>query len=140
MWIECAILVATKFYFEHLRDVIIIGGGLSGLIASIQLVRSNIACTVIEKKKYPFHRVCGEYTSNETLPFLKREGLFPEIFDTPQITQFQLSTVYGDSTTLPLDLGGFGISRYEFDHFLYKKAIEAGVNFLLETEISNFSS
>jgi menaquinone-9 beta-reductase len=124
-----------------LRDVIIIGGGLSGLIASIQLVRSNIACTVIEKKKYPFHRVCGEYISNETLPFLKREGLFPEIFDPPQIKQFQLSTVDGNSTTLPLDLGGFGISRYEFDYFLYKKAIEAGVNFLLETEIDqvNFS-
>jgi flavin-dependent dehydrogenase len=125
-----------------LRDVVIIGGGLAGLITGIQLARANIACTLIERKKYPFHRVCGEYISNETLPFLKREGLFPEIFDLPKINRFELSSTNGNLINLPLDLGGFGISRYELDFFLYKKAVEAGVNFLPETEVEqvNFSN
>ena len=120
-----------------MKRVIIIGGGLAGLIAGIRLARWNIACTVIEKKKYPFHRVCGEYISNETTPFLRNEGLYPGTFIPPPINQFQLSAVNGKSTTLPLNLGGFGISRYQFDHFLYSIAKEAGVEFLLDTEVEN---
>lgn len=38
---------------------------------------------------------------------------------------------------LPLDIGGFGISRYVFDHFLYEKAKQAGVEFLLDTEVES---
>lgn len=120
-----------------MKKVIIIGGGLGGLITAIRLARWNIACTVIEKKSYPFHRVCGEYISNEAESFLKKEGLFPQSFHPPLINQFQLSAVQGKSTTLPLDLGGFGISRYTFDHFLCEKAKEAGVEFLLNTEVES---
>lgn len=35
-----------------------------------------------------------------------------------------------------LDLGGFGISRFSFDFFLYQVAKDLGVEFLLETEAS----
>ena len=94
-------------------------------------------CLVIEKKKYPFHRVCGEYISNETTPFLKSEGLYPEQLNPIQITEFQLSSVAGKTTQLPLSLGGFGISRFVFDNFLYEKAKALGVKFLLETEVES---
>ncbi len=119
----------------YIKNVIVVGGGLAGLIASIRLVRAGIACTLIEKKKYPFHRVCGEYISHETLPFLKREVLFPERFCPPSINQFQLSSVSGKSTKLSLDLGGFGISRFTLDHFLYQKAIQEGVHVVLREEV-----
>lgn len=46
-----------------------------------------------------------------------------------------LSSVSGKSTQLSLNLGGFGVSRYQFDLFLYEKAKEAGVTFLLDTEV-----
>jgi len=118
-----------------IKSVIVVGGGLAGLIASIRLVRVGIGCTLIEKKKYPFHRVCGEYISNETLPFLKREALFPERFNPPSINQFQLSSVSGKTSKLSLDLGGFGISRYSLDHFLYQQAIQEGVNVVLQEEV-----
>lgn len=90
---------------------------------------------VIEKRKYPFHRVCGEYISNETVPFLKSEGLYPEVLNPSQITEFQLSSVTGKTSQLPLDLGGFGISRFVFDNFLFEKAKALGVEFLLDTEV-----
>jgi flavin-dependent dehydrogenase len=38
---------------------------------------------------------------------------------------------------LPLDLGGFGISRYAFDHYLYSLASQRGVAFRLGTEVSS---
>lgn len=117
--------------------VIIVGGGLAGLICANCLAEKNISVTLIEKKAYPFHRVCGEYVSNETLPFLKSNHLFPEELKLPQINRFQLTSVNGRDAHLPLDLGGFGISRYTFDHYLYQKALNRGVNFLLNTEVEN---
>ena len=116
-----------------MNRVIIVGGGLAGLIAANYLASEGIEVTVIEKKKYPFHRVCGEYISNETIPFLKSIDLFPSEFNPPSISKFQLTSVNGKSAQLPLDLGGFGISRYTFDDFLYRKALEKGVKFLLNS-------
>lgn len=90
---------------------------------------------LVEKKNYPFHRVCGEYVSNEALGFLKREELIPSDLELPVIENFHFSDTLGRSVFLPLDLGGFGISRYEFDYFLYKRAQEVGVNFLTGTQV-----
>lgn len=118
-----------------MKKVVIIGGGISGLITAIQLINAEIPCIVIEKKNYPFHRVCGEYISNETVPFLKSLDLFPEVYNPPRIQRFQLSSVNGKNKVLPLDLGGFGISRYAFDHFLYGKAKALGVTFFLQEEV-----
>lgn len=117
----------------------IIGGGLAGLISSIQLVRAGIPCTVIEKKSYPLHRVCGEYVSNEALPFLKSSGLYPEHLELPKINFFQLSSVKGRTSRLRLDLGGFGISRYSFDNHLYVIAKKEGVKFQLNAEVVGVS-
>lgn len=119
------------------KTIIIAGGGLAGLVAAIRLARKGFDCTLIEKKTYPFHRVCGEYISNETADFLKREDLYPQEFNPPQITQFQLSSVKGKSTIAALDPGGFGISRFTFDHYLFSLGQKAGVNFLLDTEVES---
>jgi menaquinone-9 beta-reductase len=110
-----------------LKSVAIIGGGLAGLTAAIQLAKKGIEVSLFEKKKYPFHRVCGEYISNETLPFLKTNEIYPEKFSPRQIGQLQLTSVSGKSAELTLKLGGFGVSRYLFDQFLFEKANEAGV-------------
>lgn len=119
------------------KKIIVAGGGLAGLIAAIRLARKGFECTLIEKKTYPFHRVCGEYISNETTDFLKRENLYPQEFNPPQITQLQLSSVNGKKTITPLELGGFGISRFTFDNYLFNLGQRAGVNFLLNTEIES---
>lgn len=118
-------------------DVFVIGGGLAGLISAILLAREGWTVSVFEKRQYPFHRVCGEYISNETLPFLQANGLFPGEFNPEKITRFQLTSVNGKSAELSLDLGGFGISRYAFDNFLYKKAMEAGVTVHCNTSVEN---
>jgi flavin-dependent dehydrogenase len=120
-----------------LNKTIIIGGGLAGLLSSIQLIKAGVPCILIEKKSYPFHRVCGEYISNEAVPFLKSLNLFPDEFNPTSITRFQLSSISGRNCILPLDLGGFGISRYAFDYFLFQKARSLGVEFLLDTEVEN---
>jgi len=118
-----------------LKTVTIIGGGLAGLISAIEFATAGIACTLVERKSYPFHRVCGEYVSNEVTPYLKSRGIYPESYNPPAIKTFQLSTIEGKSKMMPLDLGGFGISRFTFDHFLFERANSLGVVFKLNTEV-----
>ncbi|WP_333818558.1 NAD(P)/FAD-dependent oxidoreductase [Ohtaekwangia sp.] len=120
-----------------MKKVAIIGGGIAGLVSSILLARKGIDILVIERKSYPFHRVCGEYISNETVPFLQSHNLFPEAFKPSRISRFHLSSIRGKGEILPLDLGGFGISRYTFDYFLYQQAVHAGVEFWLNTEVED---
>ncbi|HSJ68617.1 MAG TPA: NAD(P)/FAD-dependent oxidoreductase [Anditalea sp.] len=116
-------------------EIVVVGGGLGGLTAAYLLATRGKNVTVIEKKTYPFHRVCGEYVSNEVKNFLIKENIFPFEYDPVDISKFRLSALTGKSVDLPLDLGGFGISRYHFDEFLYKKCLEKNVQFMLETQV-----
>lgn len=122
---------------EKLENVII-GGGLAGLIAANLLSKGGKQVLLIEKKEYPVHRVCGEYLSNEVLDFLKREDLLPNL-DLPQIDRFMFSDTRGKSTTIPLDLGGFGISRFILDDFLYHKALENGAEFKTGSQVETIT-
>ena len=119
----------------HHYQTIIIGGGLAGLIAAHQLSKNGREVLLIEKKTYPFHRVCGEYISNEVKEFLKKEEIFPQEIGQSQITKFLLTSIKGNEAKMDLDLGGFGISRYALDFFLYQKAEAVGVKFLLQTQV-----
>jgi flavin-dependent dehydrogenase len=110
-----------------MHDIIIIGGGLAGLTSAILLRRQGLDVVLLEQKEYPLHRVCGEYVSNEVIPFLKENDLWPGSIQPAIIDSFQLSDMNGKELVMPLDLGGFGISRYALDAFFVKKAEEEGV-------------
>ena len=118
-------------------DVIIIGGGLGGLISSIELAKQGFSVVVIEKYVYPFHKVCGEYISNEVRPYLEYIGLDIDTLGAAKINQFQLSSVKGKILNSPLKMGGFGISRYTIDYELYKIALGLGVKFELNASVED---
>lgn len=122
-----------------MKDVIIIGGGLAGLVNAIQLAQAGLDVLLIERKHYPLHKVCGEYISNEVVPFLKSIDAYPEEHQPAAIRRFMFTTCAGQRAEMPLDLGGFGISRYTLDHFLYQKALHAGASFRLNTTVQDVS-
>ena len=121
---------------HEIKDIVVVGGGLAGLTVSALLTKAGFKVLLIEKKEYPFHRVCGEYISNEVIGFLHREGLFPKQHDPPSISKFRLTSTNGTEHTIDLPLGGFGISRYRFDHFLYRKNLGLGTDVLLKHSVS----
>ena len=120
--------------FEQEYDVAIIGGGLAGLAAAILLNRSGHSVIILEKEKYPFHKVCGEYVSLESQDFLGKLGIPIHQMDLPRIDRFLLTAPDGRSFTMKLPLGGFGISRYKLDHMLAETAQRNGVFILEETK------
>jgi len=115
------------------KCVIIIGGGLAGLTAAIHLALKGQEVTVVEKNKYPKHKVCGEYISNEILPYFNALGIYPKTQGAKNITRFLFSNHSGSSLEISLPLGGFGISRYAIDQILYDRAKEVGVTFIQTT-------
>ncbi|RYU97288.1 NAD(P)/FAD-dependent oxidoreductase [Emticicia agri] len=118
-------------------DAIIIGGGLGGLTVAIELAKNGFSVIVIEKHTYPFHKVCGEYISNEVRPYLEHIGLDIDKLGASSISKFQLSSVRGKLLHSPLKMGGFGISRYSLDYELYKIAINLGVHFELNASVED---
>ncbi len=115
--------------------ICIIGGGLAGLTSAIALSRGGFEVTVIERKEYPFHRVCGEYISNEVKPYLLSLGIHAEELGASDIRRLKVSSPTGRLLESGLGLGGFGVSRHKLDHFLYLKALANGVKFLLNTKV-----
>jgi flavin-dependent dehydrogenase len=120
-----------------MSDVIVIGGGLAGLFNAILLNRAGLKVTVIEKKTYPMHRVCGEYISNEVIPFLSALDIDLNQLNVARINRLEVTAASGTKLSQKLDLGGFGLSRFTFDNFLYQKALAEGVNILVGNRVED---
>ncbi|MFD2936809.1 NAD(P)/FAD-dependent oxidoreductase [Spirosoma flavum] len=126
----------TPCQMTYDADVLIVGGGLAGLTASIHLAKASLRVILLEKHAYPQHKVCGEYVSNEVLPYLSYLGVTIDELKPARIHRFLLSTASGKTIESELPLGGFGVSRYTFDHFLANNARSAGVE-LRQADVTN---
>ena len=118
------------------EEIVIIGGGLAGLVSAIHLANYHIPVTLIEKNEYPRHKVCGEYISNEVLPYLDYLHVDITSLQPSHISKLQVTTVRGKAVQHTLPLGGFGISRYTLDHHLQKIAVERGVHYIRDQVMS----
>lgn len=114
-------------------DVVIIGGGLAGLTSAIHLSKSGLKVILIEKNEFPKHKVCGEYISNEVLPYFQWLGLNITALKPTAISKIQFSISSGKTINQILPLGGFGISRYALDQYLYQQAITNGCQIFQDT-------
>ncbi len=115
-----------------MSDILIIGGGLAGLTSAILLQKNGYQVKVFEKKKYPFHRVCGEYISNEVFPFLESLDIRISESAHSRINRLAITSVSGKILHADLPMGGFGLSRYKLDHLMYEQAKRLGVEFIFE--------
>lgn len=105
------------------------------MVSAIALAKAGQAVTLFERKAYPFHKVCGEYISNEVLPYLQSLAIDVESLGPAHIRNFLLSAPSGNTLTCPLDLGGFGLSRYTLDNYLAHLARRAGVTIREKTAV-----
>jgi flavin-dependent dehydrogenase len=122
---------------EQIYDIAITGGGLAGLSLAILQVQAGKSVILFEKNTYPFHRVCGEYISLESWGFLESLGLPLSQMQLPIIKNLQVTSPSGTSLDAKLDLGGFGISRYQLDFELAKIAKKLGVQILENTKVKD---
>jgi menaquinone-9 beta-reductase len=117
-------------------DLAVVGGGLAGLSLSILQAKAGKKVILFEKNDYPSHKVCGEYISLESWKFLENLGLNLAALDLPIIKNLTVSSPKGTTLNTPLDLGGFGISRYTLDSKLADLAVKTGVFLRAKTQVN----
>ena len=118
-------------------DIAIIGGGLGGLTFALQAIQQGYSVALFEKETYPFHKVCGEYISLESWNFLTSLGVPLDSFKLPIIKHLLITDVLGNNYSFNLPLGGFGISRFFLDNYLYQLCIQKGVDVYQQTKVND---
>jgi flavin-dependent dehydrogenase len=110
-------------------DLIIIGGGPGGCAAAISAARDGAKVLLLERGKFPRHKVCGEFVSAESLDLL-RHLLSPAhqrlISNAPLIP---LGRIFVDDAELPAEISppAASITRFDLDSALWDSCIQAGV-------------
>ncbi|SRR6266496_1632069 len=116
-------------------DLIVIGGGPAGTSAAITAARGGSRVLLLERGRFPRHKVCGEFISAESLALLNwlLAGAKRDLLD--QSLSLSESHVLLDGRTLriALDPPAASIARYDLDLALWDAARKAGVATLAET-------
>ena len=107
-------------------EVLIIGGGVAGCAASIELARKGRSVKLIEREPAPRHKVCGEFLSGEALEDLRALGIDVTSLGAVPINYVRLAAARR-AATAPLPFPAKSLTRKALDTALIAEAIAAGV-------------
>lgn len=114
-------------------DVIIAGAGPAGSSAAIHLAARGLSVLLIEQKKFPRPKLCGEFISPECQDHFEKLGVARSITcsDPATISETVFYSSRGHQVTVPSNwFGGrmaLGLSRAVMDDVLLRRAGEVGV-------------
>ena len=125
-------------------DVIIAGGGPAGSSAAISLALGGARVLLVEQKKFPRAKLCGEFISPECADLFVRLGVADQMFAARPATLSE--TVFysraGKSVRVPSSWfgsakGALGLSRAEMDERLLRRASDAGADVIENAHATN---
>src|SRR5215471_10886383 len=120
-------------------DAIIIGGGPAGCAAAITMSQRGARVLVLEEKRMPRGKLCGEFVTPECFPTLERLGVMKHMLaaGAQRIARVSLVAENGKSVEARIaemsdsDSGfAMSISRARFDQILFESARDAGAECL----------
>ena len=118
----------------HEYDVIIAGAGPAGTSAAIHLARERLRVLLIEQKKFPRAKLCGEFISPECQKHFDTLGVADAIaISAPSaLTETIFYSTRGHHVSVPSSWFGrpaaLGLSRAVMDDVLLRRAQACGVN------------
>jgi len=124
-------------------DLIVVGAGPAGSACAITAARSGAKVLLLEKDKFPRHKVCGEFVSGESLRVLAsltdttKDGVphslqgkgwdFRDFADRPEIDSARIFLDDDDKVArLPISPPARSIPRFDLDAALFQAARESG--------------
>ena len=119
-------------------DAIIVGGGPAGSSAAIRLAENGARVLLLEEKRMPREKLCGEFITPECFPSLNRLGVMDRLMaaGAQKITRIGLAASNGRTVQASIaEMSGEGtwaisLSRARFDQVLFERARESGANCL----------
>lgn len=120
-------------------DAIIVGGGPGGSSAGNYLAKKGRKVLILDRAKFPRLKVCAGWITPGALELLE---LKPSDY-TGTIQRFSSGSVYIGGKYYHTDYkktASFGIIRKEFDHFLVKRAVASGAEFLDGVRVKQVSA
>jgi flavin-dependent dehydrogenase len=113
---------------EH---ALIIGGGLAGSATALQLRRSDVRVTLVERAAFPREKPCGEGLLPHGVSCLRALGL-GDVIDDPESQPFR-GILYRAHGALAVgdfedDERGFGLRRSRLDARIQDEAVKAGAD------------
>ncbi|MGB7924951.1 MAG: NAD(P)/FAD-dependent oxidoreductase, partial [Pyrinomonadaceae bacterium] len=123
-------------------DVLIVGGGPAGTSAAIHLAGAGARVLLVEQKKFPRAKLCGEFISPECLEHFGRLGVRDAMTTAggARLVETVFYSRSGKSVSVPSawfgggSHGALGLSRAEMDERLLARARLLGVDVLEETQ------
>jgi len=118
----------------HTFDVIIAGAGPAGTSAAIHLAQHDLRVLLVEQKKFPRAKLCGEFISPECQRHFENLGVADAIATSAPsaLTETIFYSTRGHHVSIPSSwFGGtaaLGLSRAVMDDVLLRRARAWGVN------------
>ena len=130
---------SDKFY-----DIAIAGAGPAGSSLAIRLAKTGLNVLLVEQKKFPREKLCGEFISPECLVHFDELGVMPELTNAhgTDLSETIFFPRNGKGLSIKSEWFGsigstaLGLSRAEMDMQLLEQAKRSGVEVLDETNVS----
>lgn len=121
-------------------DVLIVGGGPAGASAAIHLAGQGAHVLLLEGRKFPRAKLCGEFISPECFAHFRRLGVWDGMMEAggARISRTEFYARSGRRVSVPSEwfagqeTWALGLSRAEMDERLLRRARAAGIEVLEE--------
>lgn len=124
-------------------DIAIAGAGPAGTSAAIRLALSGARVLLIEEKKFPRAKLCGEFISPECIDHFQQLGVINQMLSAgaTSLGETVFYSAHGYKVGVPSEwfasgATALGLSRSEMDHRLLERAKALGVTVLEEAHAS----
>lgn len=106
---------------------LIIGGGLAGAAAGIDLARAGCAPLLLEREACPHDKICGEFLSGEAVAALSGLGVDARRLGALPITRVEINAGHSKAAA-SLPFPALSLSRRVLDEAMLEHAAAAGVD------------
>jgi flavin-dependent dehydrogenase len=110
-------------------DLIVVGGGPAGCAAAITAAQSGASVLLLERGRFPRHKVCGEFVSAESLDLLEKLLLPTHHALISHSLRISRGRIFSDGATLPVEIdpAAASIARFDLDSALWESCTRNGV-------------
>jgi len=112
-----------------MHDLIVIGAGPAGSSTAITAARSGARVLMLERGRFPRHKVCGEFVSPESVSLLREllDSMCSDLLD--HAVRIDQARFFIDHQVLhaPVQPAAVSIARLNLDNALWQSAEKSGV-------------